>query len=78
MTLTTIQLAITPKRLLTEVEAAHHCGRSKNRFKIECPVEPVVFPNGDRRYDVKDLDCWIDAMKGGEVSAAESIIARLV
>jgi hypothetical protein len=38
----------------------------------------VVFPNGDRRFDVLDLDKWLDSLKRGEDHAdADTIVARL-
>jgi glutamate/tyrosine decarboxylase-like PLP-dependent enzyme len=73
----TVQLHFLPKRLLTKSEAAHHCGRSVRRFDVECRVAPVKFPNGDLRYDVRDLDQWIDSMKAGKSSDADEIIGRL-
>jgi hypothetical protein len=77
MTSATLQLNIIPKRMLTKTEAAHHCGRSVRRFEVECSVPPVKFPNGDSRYDVQDLDKWIDGLKTGKSSGADDIIARL-
>jgi hypothetical protein len=77
MSSTTVQINVIPKRMLTESEAAHHCGRSLKRFKMECPCHPVVFPNGDRRLDVKDLDGWLDSLKAGSASDADDIVARL-
>jgi hypothetical protein len=77
MTSATLQLNIIPKRMLTKPEAAHHCGRSVKRFAAECHVAPVRFPNGDFRYDVQDLDEWIDGLKAGKSSEADEIIARL-
>jgi len=77
VTLATLQLNVIPKRMLTESEAAHHCGRPVKRFKIESPVAPVIFANGDRRYDVKDLDDWLDSLKAGKSTDADDIIARL-
>jgi hypothetical protein len=47
------------------------------RFEAECHIAPVRFPNGDSRYDVQDLDKWIDGLKAGESSEADEIIARL-
>jgi len=73
----TVQLHFQPKRLLTKSEAAHHCGRSVRRFEVECPIAPVAFSNGDRRYDVRDLDRWIDGLKAGAPSDVEDIVARL-
>lgn len=74
----TLQLNIIPKRMLTKSEGAHHCGRSAKRFEIECPVEPVRFPNGDLRFDVKELDGWLDTLKAGAGDRdADAIVARL-
>lgn len=73
----TVQLRFIPKRMLTKAEAAEHCGRPVRRFEVECVVPPVKFPNGDSRYDVRDLDHWIDGLKNGELSDAEELISRL-
>lgn len=77
MTMATLQLNVIPKRMLTEAEAAHHCGRPVRRFKVECPVAPIVFGNGDRRFDVRDLDGWLDGLKAGTTDEAADILARL-
>jgi hypothetical protein len=72
-----VQLNIIPKRMLTMSEGAHHCGRSAKRFKAECPVAPHRFPNGDLRYDVQDLDRWLDSLKAGRPGDDDAIVARL-
>jgi hypothetical protein len=73
-----LNLVMIPKRMLTKTEAASHCGRPVKRFEIECPVPPVRFPNGDERYDVHDLDEWLDSLKTGrENSDVASIIGKL-
>jgi hypothetical protein len=54
-----------PKRMLNEKEAANHCGLSAPSFKRACPVRPVRFPTGDERFDVRDLDGWLDGLKAG-------------
>ena len=46
-------------------EAAEHCGRTVKRFEIESPTRFVRFANGDVRWDVRDLDAWIDSLKSG-------------
>jgi len=51
--------------MLSKREAAEHCGRSMRRFELECSVSPVEFANGDLRYDVRDLDVWLDMLKEG-------------
>jgi hypothetical protein len=77
MTSATLQLNVIPKRMLTKAEAAHHCGRPIKRFEAECDVAPVKFPNGDLRYDVNDLDAWLDRLKGDAGAEADEIIGKL-
>lgn len=78
MSSATLQINIIHKRMLTESESAHHCGRSLKRFKLECPCHPVAFPNGDRRFDVKDLDGWLDSLKAGNSDTdADAILEKL-
>jgi hypothetical protein len=73
-----VQFNIIPVRMLTMAEAARHCGRPLTRFKIECPIQPIRFQNGDVRYDVQDLDVWINSLKGGAGDHdADAIVARL-
>jgi hypothetical protein len=59
----TLNLTIVSKRMLTKREAAEHCGRSVKNFERECSVTPVKFANGDLRWDVRDLDAWLDSLK---------------
>jgi hypothetical protein len=77
MTSAVLQINVIPKRMLTSTEAAHHCGRSLTRFKVECPVQPVRFANGDVRYDVQDLDAWIGSLKAGSNHDTDAILAKL-
>ena len=78
MSSTTLQINVVPIRMLTMAEAARHCGRSLTRFKVECPVAPIKFGNGDLRWDVQDLDGWINGLKAGAGDHdAEAIVARL-
>ena len=72
-----INLEITAKRMLNKAEGARHCGRSIKAFESECPVSPVQFPNGQLRYDVHDLDAWLDALKTGKATNADDIVAKL-
>jgi hypothetical protein len=78
MTSAVVQLNFIPKRMLTKAEAAHHCGRPIKRFGTECPIKPVLFDNGDLRYDVQDLDSWLNDLKRGTVrNDADDIVMRL-
>jgi hypothetical protein len=49
-------------------------GRLK-KFEAQCPVQPLEMIDGDRLWDVKDLDRWIDSLKGD--LDADDILARL-
>jgi hypothetical protein len=74
----TFQLNIIPKRVLTKTEAAHYCGRSISRFSIDCPCHPLRCTNGDVRWDVHDLDAWINSLKAGKPDQeADDIVGRL-
>lgn len=72
----TLNLILVPKRMLTKVEAAHHCGRPIKHFEAECPVAPVKFQNGDLRYDLHELDRWLDSLASGFCDA-DAIVERL-
>jgi hypothetical protein len=52
------------KRLLTRVEAAAYCGLGSS----PPPVKPKHIRPGKQglRYDVRDLDEWIDRLHSGE------------
>jgi hypothetical protein len=71
-----LNITFLPKRMLTAAEAAFHCGRPVKRFLAECPVQPVQFSNGDHRYDVRELDRWLDALSDGP-SDEDEIVDRL-
>ncbi len=78
MAIATLNLIVLEKRMLNKTEAAEHCGRPVKRFEIECNVQAVRFPNGDNRWDVRDLDAWIDSLKAGRPDQdAEAIVGKL-
>lgn len=56
-----------PQRLLTKSQAAQYCGLSIATFGGVCPVRPIALGEGARmhRYDVQDIDKWIDGFKSG-------------
>jgi hypothetical protein len=72
----TLNLTVVSKRMLTRREAAEHCGRPLKMFEVECPVSPIKFANGDLRWDVRDLDSWLDTLKTG-TDDVDSIVNRL-
>ena len=71
-----VNLHVQPFRLLKKAEAAHYCSRSIKTFEGQCPVRPIVMANGDRLWDVHDLDAWIDGLKVGATEDDEDL-ARL-
>ncbi|MCK5932913.1 MAG: hypothetical protein KAG89_12165 [Fulvimarina manganoxydans] len=77
MSTAVLNLRVMPRRMLTVSEAANYCGRSLKVFKAECPVAPIAFSNGDQRFDMVDLDKWIDGLKDGTSDDADAIISRL-
>lgn len=67
------------RRLLTAVEAAAYCGApSIVKWRASCSVRPISLYAGrdGYRYDVADLDQWIERMKGSRPSA-EDWLSRL-
>ncbi|MCD7111603.1 hypothetical protein LRX75_21440 [Rhizobium sp. DKSPLA3] len=75
------QSTVTP-RLLTKSQAAAYCGLSISTFGGVCPVRAVALGDSVRmhRYDVRDLDAWIDSFKSGQPagkSALRSALDRL-
>jgi hypothetical protein len=73
----TINLRVQPFRLLTKGEAAHYCRRSVKKFESQCPVPPIEMADGDRLWDVRDLDRWIDSLKNDPDDDATAIVSRL-
>jgi hypothetical protein len=77
MATATLNLRVQPYRLLTKTEAANYCRRSVRKFEAQCPVAPLQMADGDRLWDVQDLDRWIDSLKSGGAEDADAIVARL-
>ena len=74
----TLNFVVVTKRMLTTTEAAYYSGRQLRRFKAECPVTPIRFPDGRELYDIRDVDEWLDSRKAGhDTSGVESIIEKL-
>ncbi|WEK50370.1 MAG: hypothetical protein P0Y66_22455 [Candidatus Kaistia colombiensis] len=67
------------RRLLTAMEAAAYCGApSIVKWRSSCSVRGVAVYDGrdGTRYDVADLDQWIERMKGS-LPSKEDWLARL-
>ena len=62
------------RRLLTPMEAAAYCGApSLAKWTAACHVRPLAIYSGRGgiRYDVADLDKWIDSLKDPRPTAEE-------
>ncbi|MDX0311420.1 hypothetical protein GOC54_09855 [Sinorhizobium meliloti] len=67
-------------RLLTKTQAASYCGLSVATFSGVCPVRPIAIGEGVRmhRYDVRDIDKWIDSFKAPvQSSLATTLLDKL-
>ena len=58
-------LPLPARRLLTTEEAASYCGVSVSTLKAHVRVAPVKIGNSVR-YDVRELDRWLDARRQSE------------
>ena len=77
MSSATLNIKVSPRRMLNSREAAGYCGLSARRFPLECGIPPVQMPGGVKVYDIRDLDIWIDGLKDGTPNDDEAIIGRL-
>ena len=78
MATATLNLKISPRRMISAREAAGYCGLPRKSFPILCDVQPVEMPGGTRLYDMHDLDIWIDGMKQGLAANDNDILDRLI
>ncbi|NKK57406.1 hypothetical protein GFM44_15965 [Rhizobium leguminosarum bv. viciae] len=58
-------------------EAAIYVGLPAKRFPASCGVAPIRMPDGKNKYDIKDLDRWIETIKGGTDDSDDVILDRL-
>ncbi|RWO86036.1 MAG: hypothetical protein E5Y32_03895 [Mesorhizobium sp.] len=63
--------------MLTVKEAAEYCSIPARRFAADCNVTPLSLPGGERRYDMRDLDVWIDSLKSGDPTGDDELIGKL-
>jgi hypothetical protein len=77
MSTATLNIKLSPRRILTEREAADYCGLPAKKFSHFCRVSPVQLPGVNVRYDIRDLDEWLDGMKSGLPNGDDDIIGKL-
>lgn len=66
------------RRLLPVKDAAAYCGVPRSYFSSICPARPVkLYEKSHLRYDIFDLDKWIDSVKsGGKEEGSDDDIAN--
>ncbi|MBD8877766.1 hypothetical protein [Roseibium polysiphoniae] len=72
-----LNLTVQPYRMLSKVDAAHYCGLAVKKFESLSPVAPVAFADGVKRWDVHDLDRWIESQKASDQLDDDALVARL-
>ena len=72
-----LNITVLEKRMLKQGEAAEYTGIPAKYFKVSCPVQPIEIRPGTNLWDKRDLDHWIDAIKGGRDESQNDILARL-
>lgn len=77
MSSATLNIKVSPRRMLTLREAAEYCGLNSKLFERLCKVPPIAMSTGPERYDMRDLDDWIDGIKLGSSDTDADVLARL-
>ncbi|MEW9838556.1 hypothetical protein [Mesorhizobium marinum] len=77
MATSTLNIRVSPRRMLTTRDAAEYVGVPVKRLVGVCPVVPIELPEGSRLYDIKDLDAWLDSLKGGDVAGDDDLLRKL-
>jgi hypothetical protein len=77
MNTATLNTKSSPRRILTAREAADYCGLPHHKFSIICRVAPIQFHGVQIRYDMRDLDEWLDGLKSGNPTGEDDIIWKL-
>lgn len=72
-----INLTAQPYRMLSKSAAADYVGLSATRFGAACPVAPLELANGVKRWDIRDLDAWLDSLKSDNDLSDEALLSKL-
>jgi len=60
-------------RLLKKGQAAAYCGLSESAFLRICPVGPLNLGKSILRWDIVEIDKWIDSLSIGNVDIQSMI-----
>ena len=69
-------IKVAPRRMLTPREAADYCGIATKKLPVT-GIMPTSMPFGETRYDIKDLDAWLDGLKNNALDSDDDIIGKL-
>ena len=78
MAATSLNIHLIDKRMYRETEAAEYTGVPHKSFRVFCPVQPVRMTPKLLLWDKRDLDLWIDSLKGEAANHShDDIVGRL-
>lgn len=72
-----LNIRIVQPRMMSIKQAADYVGLPLRRFPQICTVDPVAMPQSGERYDIRDLDLWLDQIKAGNADTDADILERL-
>ena len=72
-----LNIRIVQPRMMSIKQAADYVGLPLRRFPRICTVRPVAMPECEERYDIRDLDLWLDQIKAGNADTDADILGRL-
>jgi hypothetical protein len=72
-----LNIRIVQPRMMSLKQAAEYVGLPLRRFPRLCTVRPVSLPESEERYDIRDLDEWLDQIKAGNALTDAELLERL-
>jgi hypothetical protein len=72
-----LNIRVVQPRMMSIKQAADYVGLPLRRFPRICSVKPVAMPESEERYDIHDLDRWLDLIKAGNADTDAEILERL-
>jgi hypothetical protein len=72
-----LNIRVVQPRMMSLKQAADYVGLPLRRFPRICTVKPVTMAESEERYDIRDLDQWLDQIKAGDAGTDADILERL-
>jgi hypothetical protein len=72
-----LNIRVVQPRMMSLRQAADYVGLPLKRFPRLCTVSPIALPENEKRYDIRDLDEWLDQLKVGDANSDADILDRL-